>query len=73
MKVKSRWIMGTALSVAAIAVAIDHTRHRVPEIVLEEGVIIDDYSTDGSPCSLGTSPCALDQSPCSLDSSPCSL
>lgn len=73
MKVKSRWIMGTALSVAAIAVAVDHTRHRAPEIVLEEGVSVDDYSAGESPCGLGGSPCALDQSPCSLDSSPCSL
>ena len=72
-----RLIMGSALGLASIAVAIDHTRHRLPEpqaqqqMQDENMVIIED-----SPCSLDASPCSLDSaSPCSLDGggSPCSL
>lgn len=63
--------MGSAIGLAAIAMAIDHTQHRLPEpaqdmssYIIEEGA---------SPCSLEQSPCSLDESPCSLSSSPCSL
>ncbi|MGD8936423.1 MAG: hypothetical protein PVF07_08075 [Thiogranum sp.] len=85
---RNRWIMGTFVGTAAIAVAIDHTRHRLPEpLPLQHSesaptastVIIVDGDTD-SPCSLETSPCSLDENPCSLDQpaagmddSPCSL
>jgi hypothetical protein len=72
-------IMGSAIGLAAIAVAIDHTRHRLPEAQPgaaeqqqaqgEESQII---ILEESPCGL-TSPCSLDASPCSLDTSPCSL
>lgn len=81
MKNRNRLIMGTALSLAAITVAIDHTRHRLPEPVAasaEQGGVAE----DASPCSMsegGSSPCSMDNSsasPCSMDadsSSPCGL
>lgn len=72
---KNRLIMGTSLTLAAFAVAIDHTRHQLPEAAApqqqEAGMMID----EGSPCSL-SSPCSLDGgSPCALEGglSPCSL
>lgn len=68
---KNHVIMGSALALAAVAVAIDHTHHRLPEPSADaSSYVIED---SGSPCSLDSSPCALDESPCSLDSSPCSL
>lgn len=89
MKKTNRLIVGTAFSLAAIAVAIDHTQHRLPEPVAatQEQTASDD---DESPCGLSSeSPCSLDDengddessSPCSMDSdsddesesSPCSL
>jgi hypothetical protein len=76
MTQRNRLIMGSAIGLAAIAVAIDHTRHRLPEpaaTVSEQG---DDYAAaeDETPCALTDSPCSLDDSPCSLDlESPCSL
>jgi len=70
MKKSNRLIVGSALSLAAVAVAIDHTRHRLPdpiEVTQEQMEMSDDES-----------PCGLDvESPCSLDSdessSPCGL
>lgn len=72
----SRLIMGTAIGVAAIAVTIDHTRHRLPEPQAkspqQSSVIIIEEEDDSSatPCGLGDSnsnPCSLGQgSPCSL-------
>ncbi len=80
MKNKNRLIVGTAFSLAAIAVAIDHTRHSLPQPVASQQATQYDDS-DESPCGLdGESPCSLDNeesgSPCSLDSSdesPCGL
>ena len=57
----NKLILGSALSLAALAVAIDHTQHRLPEpdesmiIVEEDG---DDASIE-SPCGLSGSPCGL--------------
>lgn len=70
----NRLIMGTAIGLATIAVAIDHTRHKLPEPV--DNVSTEYYDSASSPCSM-ESPCAMD-SPCSLESpcamdSPCSL
>lgn len=79
---RSRLIMGSALGAAAVAVIIDHTRHPLPEPVVEqpappqEGavvIVVDGDEASGSPCALDASPCALDASPCALDASPCSL
>lgn len=72
----TRIIMGTALGLATIAVAIDHTRHRLPEPqVVEQKMDENMVIIEESPCSLNASPCSLDSSsPCSLGGgSPCSL
>ena len=75
-------IFGSVLGIAAIAVAIDHTRHPLPEPVAgkqqsqaqgsggQEG-----GSTDvaDNPCSLGEAPCSFGEAPCSLSENPCSL
>ncbi len=85
MKISNRFIMGSALSIAAIAVAVDHTRHRLPEaqapVAQDEELYESPCSLGDSPCSLGASPCSLGDvpgeepaaSPCSLGESPCSL
>ena len=72
MKKSNRLIVGAALSIAAIAVAIDHTQHRLPEPMSAE----QEKSTmteDESPCGMS----AEESSPCSMDSddssSPCGL
>lgn len=81
MKKTNRLIMGSALGLAAIAVAIDHTKHRLPDPVpaTQEQV---DMSEEESPCGMTSdSPCSMDSdsvSPCSMDSddgesSPCGL
>lgn len=66
MKNRNRLIMGSALGLAAIAVAIDHTRHPLPEPVrAEQGM--DLYQIEGdAPASQTASPCGLG-APCSLD------
>jgi hypothetical protein len=80
---RNRWIMGSAIGVAAIAVAIDHTRHRLPvpaaavspQVGEDESaavVIIVEEVAD-NPCGLEASPCSLDDSPCTMGDSPCSL
>ena len=80
MKKTNRLIVGSALGLAAIAVAIDHTQHRLPDpIPLEQ--VQSDMVEDESPCGLSSeSPCSMDSetsSPCSMDSdsssSPCGL
>jgi len=72
MKKSNRLIVGTAFSLAAIAVAIDHTHHRLPEPVSaeqEQGKM----SEDESPCGMGeeSSPCSMDSD--DSNSSPCGL
>lgn len=71
MKKTNRLIMGTALGLAAIAIAIDHTQHRLPDAisVSQEQTGMDD---DESPCGLDIeSPCSMDADDSS--SSPCGL
>jgi hypothetical protein len=85
---RNRWIMGTFVGTAAIAVAIDHTRHRLPEpapaaqsesvpgqsaVVIVDGEAGTPCGLDAAPCSLDDSPCALEQTPGAVDESPCSL
>ncbi|MCG6886957.1 MAG: hypothetical protein LJE74_07100 [Proteobacteria bacterium] len=69
---QSKLIMGSAIGLAAIAVAIDHTRHTLPEPTVPQHVTSGGYYEEDSPCSLD-SPCSMDESPCSLDETPCSL
>lgn len=72
MKRRARIIMGSAIGIAAIAVAIDHTRHRVPLPVAAQDTA-QDAAAGEAPCGLGgrSSPCGAGSSPCSL-SNPCS-
>ena len=80
MKKSNRLIVGSALGLAAIAVAIDHTQHRLPDPIPMEQMQ-DDMNGEESPCGLSSeSPCSMDNesgSPCSMDSddssSPCGL
>lgn len=71
---KNKIILGSAMGLAAIAVAIDHTKHKVPAPQqTEQGVIIIE-DDDDSPCGMGDSPCGLDDdSPCGMGDSPCGL
>lgn len=63
----SRLVMGTAIGIAAIAVAIDYTRHRLPEPQAEQDkdnsmiIIEEEGESGGTPCGLGQggSPCSL--------------
>ncbi|HHQ43018.1 MAG TPA: hypothetical protein ENK20_12125 [Chromatiales bacterium] len=70
----NRWIMGSALGLAAFAVALDHTRHRLPEMQPPAGETAG-AGAASSPCGLGTNPCGLGQAapPCGLGTSPCGL
>lgn len=73
----SQVIIGSAMSLAAIAVTIDHTRHSIPEPVArnQNESEMAGYPDSGTPCGLGASPCSLGESPCGLGAnvSPCSL
>lgn len=74
---KNRIIIGSAVGLAAIAIAIDHTKHKVPEPEpLEQGALLVEGEED-SPCGMGDSPCGMgeDESPCgmSYDESPCGM
>ena len=72
---KSKMIVGSAMTLAALAIAIDHTKHRIPEPTMsEQGIVIMDDGAQESPCGLSGSPCGLgNESPCGLDGSPCGL
>lgn len=79
----ARLIMGSALGLAAIGVAIDHTRHRLPAPQPAAGEAAGRYAGDTNPCGLGgDNPCGLGggassglaENPCSLgNENPCSL
>ena len=71
---QTRFIVGAAISAAAIAVAIDHTRHRLPEpeerLASQQAVVIIDEGEDlpaendtdcSKPASAGrqAAPCSL--------------
>lgn len=66
MKNRNRLIMGSAIGLAMIATAIDHTKHRVPsaEAPYEQMNIIIEGEEQSSPCSM-----SVDDS----SSSPCSM
>jgi len=63
----NKLLLSSALGLATLAVAIDHTRHRLPEpqqTHTQQGTIIieDDTNGDGStenPCGMGETPCGL--------------
>ena len=71
---QSRIVIGTAIGAAAIAVAVDHTRHRLPEaetrrasqdavIIINEGEPLP--AVDGSDCGKPAAP-GRPPAPCSL-------
>lgn len=68
MKINNRIVMGSALSVAAFLVALDHTKNPVPEVKTSGSIFSSMQTSEGNPCSLEPSPCSLndDKSPCSL-------
>jgi len=59
MKNRNKLIVGSAFSLAAIMVAIDHTQHSLPEPIVQENIVIEDDNE--SPCSMSddSSPCGL--------------
>ena len=61
MKNTNKLIAGSALGLAAVLVAIDHTYHHVPDPIpaVQEQ---QSYSDDESPCGMGSE----DESPCGL-------
>ncbi len=66
MKNRNRFIMGTAIGLATVLTAIDHTKHKLPVAQVSEqsgqqSNIIIEGEEDSSPCSLGeeSSPCGL--------------
>ncbi len=75
---QSKIILGSAIGLAALAVAIDHSRHTLPQPETQQYENIDSvYDDQENPCSLDDNPCSLEDSgsPCSLDDStaPCGL
>lgn len=73
MKKTNRLIVGSAFSLAAIAIAIDHTQHRLPEAVPVTQEQAGMSEEEESPCGMATeeSPCSMDSD--DSDSSPCGL
>lgn len=72
-KKQSKLIMGSAIGLAAILVAIDHTRHSLPPA--EPPGVSDSMSEEEAPCGMGTeTPCGLEaESPCGMDETPCGM
>ncbi len=70
---QSKLVIGSALGLAALAAAIDHTRHPLPDPELQQYEQAGSYSEDEAPCGLDM-PCGLGN-PCSLDdeAAPCGL
>lgn len=75
-------IMGSAIGLASILVAIDYTRHPLPEpepmVQQDQSIVPCGLDTPcglggDTPCGLDAAPCGLDGAPCSLESAPCSL
>lgn len=73
MKNPNRLIMGAAISLAAIAAAIDHTRHRLPAPAetSEYSNIVIEGEEESSPCSMNVDNGNSDSE--SESSSPCGL
>jgi len=64
---RNRWIMGSAISLATLAVAIDHTRHPVPQAIDKPATAQESDQGTASPCSLGNDSEDQSVSPCSLE------
>ena len=74
---KNKLILGSAMGLAAIAIAIDHTKHRLPTPQESDQYIILQDSENSSPCGMDVSPCGMgeDETPCGMaaDESPCGM
>lgn len=68
MKVPNKVIIGSALTLGAVLVAIDHTRHPLPEAKRSPGIFSALVKAENaeSPCSLKPPPCSIETPPCSL-------
>jgi len=70
VKNSNRLIMGAAISLAAILVAADHTKHRLPtpveeqEQITEQSNIVIEGEEDASPCSMNIESDNEVSSPC---------
>lgn len=75
MKNPNRLIMGAAISLAAIAAAIDHTRHRLPSPseTSEYSNIVIEGEEESSPCSMNIDNGTSDSLSEDENSSPCGL
>jgi len=73
MKNPNRLIMGAAITLAAIAAAIDHTKHRLPTPVeaTEQSNIVIEGEEESSPCSMNIDNGNTDSE--TESSSPCGL
>lgn len=74
---KSKIIMGSAVGLATIAIAIDHTKHQLPTPQESDQYIIMQDGDNSSPCGMDSSPCGMGEgeSPCgmAMDESPCGM
>lgn len=68
MKVSNKLVVGSALTLGAVLVALDHTRHPLPEAKRSPGIF--SALVNGEPAE---NPCSLEPPPCSLKPPPCSL
>lgn len=60
--------MGSAIGLAAIAVAIDHTRHKLPAPTTPSASQPKNGASEASPCGMDSeSPCSADENPCGVD------
>ena len=70
--IQGKIIIGSAIGLTTLALAIDHTRQILPNPEPQQYTSPDSDNAQKTPCSLD-SPCSLDEAPCSLDENPCSL
>lgn len=54
----NRWIMGSAIGIAAIAAAVDHTRHKLQAPRADSATTVQQPSSS-APCGLSANPCGL--------------
>ncbi len=71
-RIQGKVIIGSAIGLTTLALAIDHTRHRLPDAEPQQYTHTDSDNGQKTPCS-PDSPCSLDEAPRSPDDNPCSL
>jgi len=65
MKKQNHFVMGSAFTLATLAVAIDHTRHPIPEPAkTQQGTTEKGAEPGANPCSMN--PCSMN--PCGFNS-----